>query len=176
MNNLLVFISPLEILVVIIFLIGFPVLIVLIVVFSRRSSRRKAKESMYQDVIKEQNQPEVIFSEKNSKEYYPVKEGNKVTLISFGEIVDLSVANGFVFLTDLEGKEYVVDSTLTELDKKFPKEFIRIHKSAIVNKNLILEVKKLDNGRYDLVMKCKKERIISCSKSYNEKIKTLIDF
>ena len=41
---------------------------------------------------------------------------------------------------------------------------------------MIHEVKKLENGRFNLVMKCEKERIVSCSKSYNEKIKDLIDF
>ncbi|WP_319479843.1 LytTR family DNA-binding domain-containing protein [uncultured Draconibacterium sp.] len=116
------------------------------------------------------------MSEEKIKEYYPVKEGNKITLIRFDEIVDLSAGNNYVFLTDITGKEYVVDTTLADLEQKFPEEFIRIHKSTVVNKNLIHEVKRLGNGRFDLVMKCEKERIVSCSKSYNEKIRDLIDF
>jgi len=79
-------------------------------------------------------------------------------------------------LTDVIGKDYVVDSNLSDLEQKLPEDFIRVHKSTIINSKLIQEVKKLTNGRYDLVMKCEKERIISCSKSYNEKIKTIIDF
>lgn len=116
------------------------------------------------------------FAKKNVREYFPVKEGTKITLIQFGEVVDFSVINNYVFLTDINGKDYLVDSNLSALESKLPEDFMRVHKSTIINSKLISEVKKLDNGRYDLVMKCEKERVISCSKTYNEKIKSIIDF
>jgi DNA-binding LytR/AlgR family response regulator len=97
-------------------------------------------------------------------------------LIRFDEIVDFSADNNYVFLTDVNGKDYVVESNLTELESKLPKDFMRVHKSTIINSKLIGEIKKLANGRYDLIMKCGKTRVISCSKNYNENIKSLIDF
>ena len=90
--------------------------------------------------------------------------------------MDFSAENNYIFLTDVTGNNYLVDSNLADLEIKLPKEFIRIHKSTIINKNLIREVKKLGNGRFNLIMKCDKERVISCSKSYNEKIKSIIDY
>ena len=117
-----------------------------------------------------------MFKPEDIQDYYPVKEGNKITLIRFDEIVDFSANNNYVFLTDTNGKDYLVDSNLTDLETKLPKDFIRVHKSAIINKKLIHNIKKLPNGRYDLIMKCDKERVISGSKSYNEKIKSIIDF
>ena len=117
-----------------------------------------------------------LFVQKDIRDYYPVKQGNKITLIRFEEIVDFSASNNYIFLTDISGNDYLVDSNLMDLELKLPYYFIRIHKSTIINSKLIHEVKKLGNGRFDLVMKCEKERVISCSKNYNEKIKSIIDY
>nr|WP_319998650.1 LytTR family DNA-binding domain-containing protein [uncultured Draconibacterium sp.] len=174
---LLGFIGPQEIIIILILLVpGFLGILLLVFLIRYLIRKSKAPKNPIQPNAQEKNQQEPLISEEKIKEYYPVKEGNKITLIRFDEIVDLSAGNNFVFLTDVIGKEYVVDSTLADLEEKFPAEFIRIHKSTVVNKNMIHEVKKLENGRFDLVMKCEKERIVSCSKSYNEKIKDLIDF
>jgi DNA-binding LytR/AlgR family response regulator len=173
---LLSFIGPQEIMVVVIlFQFILPLLLLFFAIrYFVKNSRKKwfAKEvenqfNTYQDST---------FTEKKIKDYYPVTEGNKITLIQFDEIVDFSTSNNYLFLTDVSGKDYLVDSNLIDLEEKLPEEFIRVHKSTILNSKLISEVKKLGNSRYDLVMKCEKERIISCSKSYNEKIKTIIDF
>lgn len=177
MNTLLLgFIGPQELIIILILIPGllFVLPVVLLIRYLIRKGKAPKNEAQPETPINNQQEP-LITAEK-IKEYYPVKEGNKITLIRFDEIVDLSAENNFVFLTDITGKEYVVDSTLSELEQKFPEEFIRIHKSTVVNKNMIHEVKKLDNGRFDLVMKCEKERIVSCSKSYNEKIRDLINF
>ncbi len=118
----------------------------------------------------------LTITQKNIRDYFLVKEGNKISLIQFDEIVDFSASNNYIFLTDINGKDHLVDSNLADLESKLPKDFIRVHKSTIVNCKLISGVKKLANGRYDLVMKCEKERIIPCSKNYNDKIKSIIDF
>lgn len=172
------FIGPQEIMLI---LFGFLIpgglivwLIIALIRFLNRNSRPKwiAKE-LENQFNKYQNSE---LTKKDIRNYYPVKEGNKITLIRFDEIVDFSASNNYIFLTDTSGKDYLVDSNLADLESKLPEEFIRVHKSTIINSELIGEVKKLANGRYDLVMKCEKERIISCSKNYNEKIKSIIDF
>lgn len=175
------FVGPQEIIIIVIIflvIIPLPIIIIFLIV---RGVRKSKKDSERKWTVKEveaqfNKYQESNDSKKNIREYYPVKEGSKITLIQFNEIIDFSTANNFVFLTDVSGKDYLVDSNLTDLENKLPEDFIRVHKSTIINSKLIQEVKKLANGRYDLVMKCEKERIISCSKSYNEKIKTIIDF
>lgn len=177
MNTILLgFIGPQEIIILLILIPGLLIVLPVVLLIRYLIRKSKAPKNVVQPETQIKNQQEPLITEEKIKEYYPVKEGNKITLIRFDEIVDLSAGNNFVFLTDVTGKEYVVDSTLADLEQKFPKEFIRIHKSTVVNKNLIHEVKKLGNGRFDLVMKCEKERVVSCSKSYNEKIRDLIDF
>ncbi len=170
------FLGPQEIVTVILAMgVVFFFLILLLItryLIGKNRSTKMAKElenqfNKYQDAT---------FTQKDIRDYFPVKEGNKITLIQFEDIVDFSASNNFIFLTDTTGKDYLVDSNLADLESKLPKDFIRVHKSTIVNSKLISEVKKLANGRYDLVMKCEKERIIPCSKNYNDKIKSIIDF
>jgi DNA-binding LytR/AlgR family response regulator len=173
------FIGPQEI-ILIIFMIGIPAIVVGVVIialikYRNRSSNisgRISKE-LENQFSKFQNEP---LTPEDIRDYYPVKEGSKISLIRFDEIVDFSANNNYVFLTDITGKDYLAESNLTELESKLPKDFMRVHKSTIVNSKLIGEIKKLGNGRFDLIMKCEKSRTISCSKSYNENIKSIIDF
>ncbi len=180
MNTLIAgFIGPQEIVIILLMVVCLFVIIpvfilVRVVKYSRNKNNAKWTGGEVEKQFKKYK--ESSFTKKNIKEYYPVKEGNKITLIQFNEIVDFSTANNYVFLTDLSAKDYLVESNLGDLEKKLPEEFIRVHKSTIINSKLIQEVKKLANGRYDLVMKCAQERVISCSKSYNEKIKSIIAF
>jgi len=177
MNTIILgFIGPQEIIILLIIfsLIGLPIYLIIRAI--NRSGKNRQK-SLSKELDKQFNRyQDSLFTQKDIKDYYPVKEGNKITLIRFDEIVDFSADSNYIFLTDITGRDYLVDLSLTDLETKLPEDFIRVHKSTILNKKLIQGVKKLGNGRYDLVMKCDKERIISCSKNYNEKIKTIIDF
>ena len=177
MNTVLLgFLGPQEIIMIFVIVPGilFLLLIVFAVKYFIRNNRKKWVDKELDNQFNKYQ--DSTFTEKNIKDYYPVKEGNKITLIQFDEIVDFSTSNNYLFLTDVSGKDYLVDSNLIDLEAKLPEDFIRVHKSNIINSKLINEVKKLGNGRYDLVMRCEKKRIISCSKNYNEKIKTIIDF
>ncbi len=172
------FIGPQEIIVVLFIILIPGVLFVWLIIALIRYLNRTSRQKL---VVKElENQynkyQDTTFTQKDIRDYFPVKEGNKISLIQFDDIVDFTASNNFIFMTDTAGKDYLVDSNLTDLETKLPKDFIRVHKSTIVNSKLISEVKKLANGRYDLVMKCNKERIIQCSKNYNDRIKSIIDF
>lgn len=183
MNTLIAgFLGPQEIILIILLILISTIIFVILPIFIlvrilRNKKRKNSTKWLGEDVEKQfQKYQEASFTKGNIREYFPVKEGNKITLIQFSEIVDFSAINNFVFLTDISGKDYIVDVNLSRLEEKLPDDFIRVHKSTIINSKLISEVKKLANGRYDLVMKCEKARLISCSKSYNEKIKSIIDF
>ena len=182
MNTLLAgFIGPQEIILMVLMILVIFILLPVFILFRviKHSKKRKNLNTKWsgEEVEKQFKKfREDNFTKGNIREYFPLKEGNKITLIQFSEIVDFSTTNNYVFLTDVNGVDYLVDTSLSTLEKKLPDDFIRVHKSTIINSKLINEVKKLDNGRYDLVMKCEKVRVISCSKNYNEKIKSIIDF
>ena len=104
----------------------------------------------------------------------PIHEGNRIILFQPDDIVDFSVMNNHVFLTDTQGVEYLADFNLKELEDKLPLKFKRIHRSTIINTELVKEVQKLDNGRFGVVMKCDRQRILNCSKNYKNNISSLI--
>ena len=180
MNTLIAgFLGPQEIVLILLFTVIPFILVPAFILYKLiKRTRSKNNTKWSGDEVEKQLQRfrDDNFTKENIREYFPVKEVNKITLIEFNEIVDFSATNNYVFLTDINGNDYLVDTNLATLEQKLPDNFIRVHKSTIINRKMITEVKKLDNGRYDLVMKCEKERVISCSKSYNEKIKSIIDF
>lgn len=175
----LCFIGPQE-LIVILVMITIPTVLIGLVIFALIKYLRKVPDKSKEFSSEAEGQINSFhaesFNPENFRDYYPVKEGSKISLIRYEDIVDFSADNSYVFLTDFKGVDYLVESNLAELESKLPKDFIRVHKSTIINSKRIGEIKKLANGRYDIVMKCEKSRIIPCSKSYNENIKSIIDF
>ena len=108
---LLGIIGPQEIIIILVVL--FPgVLILLLIIFAIKYFRRNSRPKRFDKELENQfnKYQDSTFTEKNIKDYYPVKEGNKITLIQFDEIVDFSTSNNFLFLTDVSGKDYLVDS------------------------------------------------------------------
>lgn len=108
-------------------------------------------------------------------ETFPVKSGEKIILVSMDKIIDFTVTNNFLFLTDFDNNEYLIDCSLKDLESKLPTNFVRIHRNTIINKSYIKEIKKLEDGRYDLIIKMdKKDKTMTCSKNYNDNIKDLL--
>jgi DNA-binding LytR/AlgR family response regulator len=106
---------------------------------------------------------------------FPVKIGDKVIFIQFHNIVSFTADNIYVNLNDIDGNKYLLDNSLNNLEEKLPVNFIRVHRSTIVNRNLIKEIHKYLNGRFALLMKDKTNAKIISSQSYATKIKELIE-
>lgn len=112
---------------------------------------------------------------KDLMETFPVKSGDKIILVSMDKIVDFTVTNNYLFLTDFDNNEYLIDCSLKDLESKLPTNFVRVHRNTIINKSYIKEIKKLEDGRYDLIIRMdKKDKTIACSKNYNDNIKDLL--
>ena len=112
---------------------------------------------------------------KDLMETFPVKSGDKIILVSMDKIIDFTVTNNFLFLTDFDNNEYLIDCSLKDLESKLPTNFVRIHRNTIINKSYIKEIKKLEDGRYDLIIRMdKKDKTMTCSKNYNDNIKDLL--
>ena len=141
MNSIIAgFIGPQEIIILLVIfsMIGIPVYLIIRGIGNYGKSRQR---SLSKELDKQFNRyQDSLFAQKDIKDYYPVKEGNKITLIRFDEIVDFSADNNYIFLTDVTARDYLVDLSLTDLEAKLPKEFIRVHKSTILNKKLIQEI------------------------------------
>lgn len=72
----------------------------------------------------------------------PVKLSDKIIFIRLNEVSYFKADERYVSLVTKQTKEYILDLSLKKLQDKIPGYFIRVHKSYIVNKDLLKEVRK----------------------------------
>jgi two-component system LytT family response regulator len=102
-----------------------------------------------------------------------VKAGGRVVFLSFDEIDWVEAAANYVRI--YVGKQaYLLRRGIGEIaDRLDPSQFIRIHRSAIVNVHKIKELQPVNSGEYIVVLRDGKE--LSCSRGYRSGLKELID-
>ena len=105
----------------------------------------------------------------------PVKIGDKILLIKMEDIAYFEAKEKYVFIHNTEGKEYLIDFTLTTLEEKLPPQFIRVHRAFIVNKEKIKEVQKYFDGRYVLKINDKTDSKIISGSTYTKEVKAIFE-
>lgn len=79
-----------------------------------------------------------------------VNNGKDKTIINISEIVQIVAATPYVNI-QLEGKKYLHTATLRSIHELLdPNDFIRVHKSIIVNIHKVISFRSRLNGDYDL--------------------------
>lgn len=101
----------------------------------------------------------------------PVKNGQKILLVRFSEIVYCQSCDGYVSLFTDSGKEYVSDLNLMELEQKLPENFLRVQKSSIVNKDKIKEIQRYFNNRLIITLNDKNFTKITTGTNYINQIR-----
>lgn len=81
----------------------------------------------------------------------------------------------YVNLYDTENNKFLIDYTLTDLEKKLSPFFMRVHRSYIINKHLIKEIRRHSGSKFTLVLKDKANRELVSSQSYALEIKKLME-
>lgn len=81
-----------------------------------------------------------------------ISNGRKYIPISVNDILFISASTPYITI-QLENKHFLHTETLKSINKKLDKtQFIRVHKSTIVNLNKIVSYKSRLNGDYDLLL------------------------
>jgi two-component system, LytTR family, response regulator len=86
-----------------------------------------------------------IQGKKNTKTL-TVKLGERILLIKINDIIHIEAEDKYVFLHTNDGKKHLTDYTLAILEEKLPEDFIRVHRSHIINTDYIKEIRKGFNG------------------------------
>ncbi len=81
-----------------------------------------------------------------------VKSGDSLELVLLDEIAFFQTAGKYVLLHTVDGKQHVVEYTLTELAELLPDQFVRISRASLVNRSLIRQLRKRLNGSYLLTL------------------------
>lgn len=104
-----------------------------------------------------------------------VKIGDKILLIKLSDIVHIQAEDKYVFLHTVDGKKHLTDFTLSTLEEKLPEEFLRIHRSDIINTDFIKEIRKGFNGALIFVLNNQTETRVTSSRSNSEALRVKFD-
>jgi two-component system LytT family response regulator len=100
-----------------------------------------------------------------------VKLGDKILLIKLVDIVHIQAEDKYVFLHTIDGKKHLTDFTLSVLEEKLPQEFIRIHRSEMINTEYIKEIRKGFNGALVFILNDAEETRVTSSRSNSEALR-----
>jgi len=104
-----------------------------------------------------------------------VKLGDKILLIKLTDIVHVQAEDKYVFLHTADGKKHLTDFTLSVLEEKLPDEFLRIHRSEIINTDYIKEIRKGFNGALVFILNNADETRVTSSRSNSESLRLRFD-
>lgn len=103
------------------------------------------------------------------------KLGNKIIPVKLEEVIYFEASEKYVNFFNSAGDSYMTDQTLASLSLKLPKNFIRISKSHLINRNHVLEIQKYFRGRFVFMMDDKKRSKIISGQVYSDDIRKVFD-
>ena len=106
---------------------------------------------------------------------FPIKTGDTIQLVRTSEIAYFEATDKYVTIHTLNEKEYITDISLKMMEEKLPNNFIRVHRSFILNKNIIIEIRKHFRGRFVIVLGVKSRTKITSGNGYFEEIKNALE-
>jgi len=107
-----------------------------------------------------------------AKRRLPIKSAGRVIFVDVDEIDYLEAAGNYVVL-HAGGQEYRTRETMNTFEERLSQaEFVRIHRSAIVNRKQIKELRPWFTGEYAVVMKSGKE--LTLTRSYRDRLPQLL--
>jgi len=117
--------------------------------------------------------PEFATATSGPQNRLVIKAKGRVIFLDLDEIDWVEAAANYVRLN--AGKEsYLLRETIARTSERLnPDEFIRIHRSTIVNARKIKELIPVNSGEYVVVLKSGKE--LSCSRSYRTLLQRIIE-
>lgn len=113
-------------------------------------------------------------NKKKERTSITVKSNNRILFYKLEEIACFKADDKYVTLYHKNGDEKLTEKSLVQLEAELPDYFMRIHRSVIINKNLVQEVQPYFNSRYTVVLNDNKIKVIS-GRSYLKQIKEWLD-
>lgn len=108
----------------------------------------------------------------NYSEVLVIKDGSEVSRVPVSDIVWIDAAGDYMCVHTTDST-HILRKTMKELEKELdPKQFIRSHRSIIVNKSSVEKLCCQVNGEYHLVLSNGEE--LKVSRSYRKKVKGAI--
>ncbi|WKN29849.1 LytTR family DNA-binding domain-containing protein [Porifericola rhodea] len=104
-----------------------------------------------------------------------VRSGDKILLLPLDRIASFYALHNYVYAYTDEGNEYLVEHTLSQLEAKLPRNFLRVHRSSIVNEDYIKSIEREKGGKHSITLNDQKNKSIQVSQSYGQTVKKLTE-
>jgi two-component system, LytTR family, response regulator len=136
-----------------------------------------SKERFSQAIQKHINQANQInISVKNIErnvDRIVVKEASKIFIIPVEDVVFIESAGDYVIVYTYE-RSYVKNYTLKQYELCLPDNFVRVHRSSIINIDFVKEIQAYNKECHIIIMKNGKR--IKTSRSGSSNLKQILDF
>lgn len=103
----------------------------------------------------------------------PVKLGDRMLILNIEDICYFNAEDKYITINTVNGKKYLSDHSLKELEKKLGKKFVRIQRALLINRSLIKEVAGHSNSRYKIKMNDVERSVLITGRNYVEQLKSL---
>lgn len=103
-----------------------------------------------------------------------VKSGERILLVPLTDISYFEAQERYVFLSTLDGGQYITNYTVSALEEKLPDHFVRISRSYIVNTTHIKEIHKHFGGKYLVALTDRKASRLPTGTAFNGNLKRLM--
>ncbi|UNZ00032.1 LytTR family DNA-binding domain-containing protein [Zhouia spongiae] len=100
-----------------------------------------------------------------------IKNGKRIIFIKLEEVSHFKAGDKYVSVYTKNGEEHLTCQSLNTLENQLPDRFIRIHRSIIINKDLIKEIQTYFNSRFSFRLNDKYEATVISGRSYQQQIK-----
>lgn len=100
-----------------------------------------------------------------------IRNGDKMVFVKLDDVAYFKAGDKYVSLFTNNGKEMVTDQTLAQLEEKLPDNFVRVHRSVVLNKNYVHEVQAYFNCRYIITLNDREQTRITTGRSFQGQIK-----
>jgi len=104
----------------------------------------------------------------------PIKKGDKIILLDHEDIIYLKAEDKYVRIFTKNGKDHLSEKSMIKLEEKLPDIFIRVHRSFMVNRNYIAEVRKYFKGKLILQLRDKEQTTITTGEKYSSHVKAML--
>jgi len=109
---------------------------------------------------------------KEYNSYISVKDVGETTRIPVKDVIWVDAAGDYMCVHCEDGQTHILRKTMKQLENELdPKQFVRVHRSVLVNNSAVKKVLTLSSGEY--VIQLSNEHEIRVSRSYREKVRAL---
>ena len=139
-------------------------------------ARRRIMERRFTDYKKVAELIRQLQSEKQDafSQRITVKDNGRILMLDADQISHITGAGNYTQIHLLDGSSFMHRATMTEMETQLdPAQFLRIHRSIIVRRKSVLEMRTSEKGDYIIELKCGKK--LHLSRRHKEKFNALID-